>query len=210
MKLKWKDIYNDNSKRKFCEVTGIKKEDVEVEANLKKALKERKYFFIILSLLFIALILFTFRKDIKVGFLVLAFFAITGGLYIGFNYFKLRCLKEGLYIKFGLQEGIFKYERINCVYLSRYNERNFILPSKNYNIIIRYTDNYNRIRELSFPNYFLKPEQVKEFIENFEIEDKENEKYVNYQKYKIFKRVVKAVLFVLVFLFIIGAVFIKI
>lgn len=206
MELKWKDIYNNNQARRFSEITGVKQEDVELESNSFNFLKEKTYIVIIIALLFLGLIFYTFKYNIKIFLMVLAFFAIAGVCFFYFNYFKLKAQKEGLYVKFGIQKGVFSYEKIKSVYLSKYNDNSFLIPSKTYNIVIRYIDGINRIRELSFPNYFLKKEDTVKFLENFEIKEAENEKFVAYEKYKLFKRIGKTVLIVLFILFIIGVV----
>lgn len=208
--LKWKDVYNNNQKRRYCEVTGIKKEDIELESNSWKALKNRKYIVIITSLIFACLLIWTFRNDIKVLLMVLAFFVIAGVAFFLFNYFRFICLKDGLYIRFGLQEGKFSYDKIKGVYLSRFNDYSFLLPIKRaYSIVIRYEDSYKRIKELSFPNYFLDKAQTVQFLENFNIKEVEEPRYVQYEKIKIWKRIGKAILVILFILFLIGLFFVN-
>ena len=195
-KLRWKDIYNENKNKRYCEVTGIKKEDVEVETNPKRVLKEKKYFIIIAVILITALVLFTFRTNLKVAFIVLAFLAATGALTFLFNYYKLSCQKDGLYIKFGLQQGLFKYDRIKSVYLSRFNDSSYLLSIRTYNLVIRYVDNYDRLKELFFDVSFASKEQIKEFLENFEVKETEDTKYRNFEKFKLLKKIGKILLIV--------------
>lgn len=205
MKLKWKDIYEQNKQRRYCEITGIKKEDVELESNSFTRLKERKYLVLAIILIVGALIVYTFRKDIKILLMVLAFFLVAGVCFFVFNYFKFKCLKDGLYVRFGFQQGKFSYDKLKGVYLSRFNDYTFLLPVKRlYSIVIRYEDSYKRIRELSFPNYFLKPESVSEFLENFEIKEEAKSQYVQYERFKVLKRIGKAALFILFVAFIIA------
>ncbi|MBR1653560.1 MAG: hypothetical protein IJ690_01200 [Clostridia bacterium] len=206
--LKWRDIYNNNQKRRYCEVTGIKKEDVEIESNSWKVLKDRKYIVIITTLIAACLLIWTFRNDIKVLLMVLAFFVIAGVAFFLFNYFKFVCLKDGLYIRFGLQEGKFAYDKIKSVYLSKFNDYSFLLPIKKaYSIVIRYEDSYKRIKELSFPNYFLDKEKTVQFLENFNIKELEEQRYVNFERIKIWKRIGKAALIILFILFLVGLFF---
>ena len=204
-KLKWKDVYESNKQRRFCEVTGIKEENVEIESNSYKVFLKRKYIIIFASLIATLLIVWTFRNNIKVLLMVLAFFAIVGIGFFVFTYYKFKCLKDGLYVKFGFQQGKFKYDKIKAIYLSKYNDYSFLLPTRRrYSIVIRYEDNLNRLRELSFPNYFLTPEQTAEFLNNFIIKETQEEKYVQYERFKILKKIGKVVLVVLFLLFIIG------
>ena len=55
MNLKLKDIYNNNKQRRYCEITGIKKEDVEIESNSFRVLKEKKYLTLIIIVIFLSL-----------------------------------------------------------------------------------------------------------------------------------------------------------
>lgn len=209
-KLKWKDVYNNNSKRRYCEITGIKEEDVEIESNSFKVLKERKYIVLIASLIIIALLVWTFRNDFKVLLILLAFFAGAGICFFIFNYFKFKCLKDGLYVRFGFQEGKFSYDKLKGVYLSKYNDYSFLIPAKRvYSIVIRYQDNANRIKELSFPNYFIKPEDTDRFLNNFEIEEAEESKLVNYERFKVFRKLLKTAIFIGFMVLIIGFYFLK-
>ena len=209
-KLRWKDIYNSNKQRRYCEVTGIKNEGVELESNSLKTLKDRKYIAIIATLMLFGFIIFTFKNDIKILLMVLAFFLIAGICFFVFNYFKFECLKDKLHIRFGFQEGSFPYEKIKGVYLSKYNDYSFLIPAKRvYSIVIRYTDSFDRIKELSFPNYFLNKKNTIEFLDNFIIKEEEEEKYVQYERYKVLKMVGKVALVVLIILFVIGLFFIK-
>ncbi|MBR2786467.1 MAG: hypothetical protein IKD76_03115 [Clostridia bacterium] len=210
MKLRWKDVYKNNKQRRYCEVVGIKKEDVEIESNSYKTLKERKSIVLVFSIVVALLLVWTFKSNIKILLMVLAFFVAIGIGFFVFNYFKFKCLRDGLYIKFGFQEGKFSYDKLKSVYLSKYNDYSFLIPNKRvYSIVIRYADNNGRIKELSFPNYFLKPEETEEFLNNFNIKENENNSYVQYERFKLLKRVGKVVFFVLFAMFVIGVTFFK-
>ncbi len=209
-KLKWKDIYNSNKQRKYNEIIGIKSENVELESNSFKTLKKRKYIIIISILVIILLLVWTFRRDIKMLFVVLAFFGIASIGFFVFNYFKLRCEKDGLYVRFGFQEGKFPYNRVKNVYLSRFNDYNFFIPTKKiYSVVIRYTDSFDRLKELSFPNYFLTPEDTEKFLSNFDIKEAEEGRYVQYERIKLFKLLGKIFVFVFFALLVLGVFFMK-
>ena len=204
-KLKWKNIYNENKQRKYCQITGIKQYDVELESNSLKSLKQRKYIILAIVIICAAIIIWTFRSDIKVLLMVLGFLTVAGCAFFIFNFFRFKCLKDGLYVRFGLQEGVFPYDKIKSVYLSKYNDYSFLLPnSKSLCIVLRYEDSFNRIRELSFPNYFLSKEQTVEFLDNFIISEEPVEKFVNFEKFKLLKRIGKIALFVIAILTILG------
>jgi len=209
-KLKWKTVYNENKQRRYSEITGIKKEDVEIESNSFKTLKERKYIILTASIIILIALIWSFRKDIKVLLIVLAFFAIAGVCFFIFNYFKFICQKDGLYVRFGFQEGKFKYSQLKSVYLSKYNDYSFLIPSKRiYSLVIRYVDNNNRLKELSFPNYFVKPDDVMKFLDNFEIKEAEETDFVQYERFKILKKIGKVVVVVLFLVTVLGMYFAK-
>ncbi len=202
-KIKWKDIYINNKKRRYSEITGIKNTNVEIESKPSKLIKEKPYFAILISLILIAISLYTFRNDLKIAFIVIAFLAFAGFCFFIFNYYRLVCTEDGLYIKFGIQQGLFKYDRIKSIYLSRFNDSNYLFSIRTYNIVVRYVDNYNRIKELFFDASFLNKEQAIAFLENFEIKEVESEQYKNYEKFKLLKKVGKIALIV-AFIVIVG------
>lgn len=209
-KLKWKDVYKNNEKRRYCEVTGIKEQNIEIESNSFKVLKKRKYIVLIASIILLLLIIWTFRTNFKIILMVLAFFAVAGICFFIFNYFRFKCTEDGLYIKFGFQEGKFSYDKLKSVYLSKYNDYGFLIPSKRvYSIVLRYTDNTGRIKELSFPNYFITPEDTEKFLNNFEIKEAEENKFVGYERFKVFRKIGKIILIVLFIAFVIGSYFIR-
>lgn len=210
MKLKWKDIYNNNKQRRYCEIIGIKKQDVELESNSFRILKQNKYLSIIITVILIAILFFTFRKDIRVFLIVLAFFAVAAICFFIFNYFKLRCTSNGLYIRFGMQEGLFPYEKLKSVYLSKFNDYRFLIPSNGYSIVIRYYDNNNRIKELSFANYFLNKQETINFLENFNIKEERNNRYITYEKFKVLRKIIKVTAIVVFTILIFVAVYINI
>lgn len=209
-KLEWKDVYKNNEKRRYCEVTGIKEQNIEIESNSFKVLKKRKYIVLIASIILLLLIIWTFRTNFKILLMVLAFFAVAGICFFIFNYFRFKCTEDGLYIKFGFQEGKFSYDKLKSVYLSKYNDYGFLIPSKRvYSIVLRYTDNTGRIKELSFPNYFITPEDTEKFLNNFEIKEAEENKFVGYERFKVFRKIGKIILIVLFIAFVIGFYFIR-
>lgn len=209
MKLKWKDIYNNNKQRRYCEITGIKKQDVELESNSFRILKQNKYLSIIITVILIAILFFTFRKDMRVFLIVLAFFAVAAICFFIFNYFKFKCTSNGLYVRFGMQEGLFPYEKLKSVYLSKFNDYRFLIPSNGYSIVIRYYDNNNRIKELSFANYFLNKQETINFLENFNIKEERNNRYITYEKFKVLRKIIKVTAIVVFTILIFVAVYIN-
>lgn len=202
-KLKWKEIYKEKRNNRYYEVTGIKKENVEIESSPIKVIKKYKYYVALISLVIIAFVFYSFRNDIKIALSVIAFFILASSFFVLFNYYKLTCGKDGLYIKLGFQNAMFNYDRIKSVYISRFNDSSYLFSIRTYNIVIRYIDNFNRLKELFFDASFLNKEQALEFLNNFELKEVESEDYKQYEKLKLLKKIGKVVLIVL-FIIIVG------
>ena len=203
--LKWKDIYKNYKDRRYQEFVGIKKEDVEIESSPSQALKNMKYYILLGALIVIAIILYAFRNNLKIALAAIAFLFAFGALFFVFNYYKIALKKDGLHIKFGLQQGIFKYERIKSIYISRFNDSSYLLSIRTYNIVIRYVDNFNRLKELFFDATFLNKEQLVEFLNNIEVKDVETNQYKNFERYKLLKKIGKIIL-IIAFLIIVGTI----
>ena len=201
-KLKWKDIYKENSNRKVCEIEKIKNYDVALESNPINFLKSRKYLIAGFFLIVTILIIITFIKEPKVLFMVLGFVFFAFITYLTFNYFKFECRKEGFYIKFGMQAGIFPYDRVKSVYLSRFNDNSIMMFTNNYNIVVRYMNSLNRIKELSFPVHFLNKEETVKFLDNFELKEEPKNEFVSFEKRKLLKKIAKflGILFIVIFI----------
>ena len=194
--LKWKNIYNDYKNRRYQEFVSIKKEDVEIESNPSQLLTSKKYYILLVSLAIIAILLFAFRSNLKIALAAIGFLFAIAALFFAFNYYKISLKKDGLYIKFGIQQGMFKYDRIKSIYISRFNDSSYLFSIRTYNIVIRYVDNFNRLKELFFDATFLNKEQLVEFLNNIEVKDVETNKYKNFERFKILKKIGKLILIV--------------
>ena len=64
--MKTKDIYKENKERKYCQIVDIKNENVEVESAPIKVIKENWKKYLAATLIILAIIIFTFYKDLKV------------------------------------------------------------------------------------------------------------------------------------------------
>ena len=178
--MKTKDIYKENKERKYCQIVDIKNENVEVESAPIKVIKENWKKYLAATLIILAIIIFTFYKDLKVLFSVIAFFAFIALLSIVSNIYSMKCKENSLSLKFNFQKFELPYSRIANIYLSKDFTANDLIPMINYNLVIRYVDNMNFLKELSFSTMFLKEEKLKEFLDIFVISNEEQEKCVKY------------------------------
>ena len=115
----------------------------------------------------------------------------------------MKCDKESLYIKQGFQENKIPYSKIKTVFISRAAELMLFVPTYSYNIIIRYEDNFSFIRELNFSLMCADENEVKEFIENFEIDKKIDPRIVKFEKRKFIGKLLTFIVTLIVVAFII-------
>ena len=207
-KLKLKDIYSNNKNRRYNEIVSIVSERATLISNPKEVILKNKYKIIIVSVIIIALLLSTMYNDIITFFITLAFLAGICLIVSVFNAFKLICNKDGLNISFGFQKVFFPYDKIKCIYLSKYDDYSFLRIAKDYNIVIKYADNNGFIKELSFSTLFVTPKEINDFLNNFIIEDKNSVQEVNFERFKLIKKILKILLFVAVLAAIIAFYFI--
>ena len=114
----------------------------------------------------------------------------------------MKCDKDSLYIKQGFQENKIPYSKIKTVFISRATELMLFIPTYSYNIIIRYEDNFSFIRELNFSLMCADEDEVKEFIENFEIENKINQRIVKFEKRKFIGKLLTFIITIIAVVFI--------
>jgi len=196
-KLRFKDVFILHKNKRFNEIIGIESENAALISNPKKIIKENKYIIIITSIIVIALLLSTMYNDIITFFITLLFLFGICLIVTVFNAFKFVCSKEGITISFGFQKVFFPYEKIKCIYISKYNDYSFLHLVKDYNIVIKYVDTNGIIKELSFSTLFVSPEETNEFINNFKVDERISEEEVKFEKFKIIKRILKIALFAL-------------
>lgn len=195
--MKLKDIYIENQNRKYRNVIDTKGKEIEIKSIPLKAIKKNKYPILIISLIIILVLLLTFYNTLNTFFVVIAFLLFMVASAIYFNNYSIRCKKDILHLKWNLQTFDLPYERLKSIFLSRDISGLDIIPMLTYNIVIRYIDNMNFIRELSFPATLLNPEELKEFLDNFIVEEAEAEDCVKFERFKRLKMTMKILGFVL-------------
>lgn len=193
--MKTKDIYKENKNRKYCPIIDIKSENIGIESSPIKLIKKNWIKFLIITLIIVLILSITFYKDIIVLVSVLAFLAfIVGGCILSGTY-SMKCKEETLFMKLNFQKFELSYSRIAGIYISREFAISDLIPMFTYSLVIRYVDNMNFLKELSFPTLFLKPEDLNKFLDNFIIQKDQSKEFIKYEKYKVFKRILKAIAF---------------
>jgi hypothetical protein len=201
--MKLKEVYKNNVGRKYRNVISTKGKEVELKSLPLNSIKKNKFPVIIISLITILILLFAFYNTLKTFAAVIIFLAFIVVSSLFFNNYSMKCKKDVLSLKWNFQKFDLPYTHLKSIFLSRdFNGLQF-LPMINYNIVVRYIDNLNFIRELSFPAFFLKPEEVEEFIDNFVIEENKAEDCIKFEKYKKLKAAMKVLGFILFIILII-------
>lgn len=192
-----KEIYKENLGRKYRNVIKINRENVEINSSPIPSIKKNKFPIIIASLITVLLLLLAFHKNLSTFFVVLAFlfFMVILGLY--FNNYSIKCKKDVLSLKWNFQTFDLPYSHLKSVCLSRDFSGLNVLPMINYNVVIRYIDNLNFIKELTFPTHFLNPGELQNFLDNFVIEEEVAEDCIRFERFKKIKKILKALGFVI-------------
>ena len=190
--MKLKELYLNSGERRYCTIKGIKKENLKLEMRPLKKLKDNVIGLLIILAIVIGFLLLNFNlKYFLVSLLLIMVLVVT---FIFGNKAILKCDKSTLNIIQGFQRLNIPYANLKSVYIGRVSGLLFFLPAFNYNIIIRYEDNFSFLRELEFSLLCSDSKEVEEFLNNFEIEKNIQERYVQYEKRKFAKRAITFVL----------------
>lgn len=195
--MKTKEIYKENKNRRYCPIIDMKNEDIGIESSPIKLIKKNWVKFLIIALIIVVVLSITFYKDLVVLASVLAFLVFIVGACILSSTYSMKCKKETLSMKLNFQKFEVSYSRIANIYISKEFTVSDLIPMFTYTLVIRYVDNMNFLKELSFPTLFLKSEDIEKFLDNFIIQEEQSKECIKYEKYKMSKRIFKAMGFVL-------------
>ena len=198
--MKFKEIFLENKDRRYRNIAKVKKENMTLVIDPIKIIKENWIVLLGILVVIIGFLLINFNSKIFLVSLALIAFLVV--VYIFGNKAILKCDKDSLYIKQGFQENKIPYSKIKTVFISRATELMLFIPTYSYNIIIRYEDNFSFIRELNFSLMCADEDEVKEFIENFEIENKINQRIVKFEKRKFIGKLLTFIITIIAVVFI--------
>ena len=199
--MRFKEIFLENKDRRYCNITKVKKENMTLVIDPIRKIKENWIVLLGILVVIIGFLLINFNSKIFLVSLALIAFLVV--VYIFGNKAILKCDKDLLYIKQGFQENKIPYSKIKTVFISRAAELMLFIPTYSYNIIIRYEDNFSFIRELNFSLMCADENEVKEFIENFEIDKKIDQRIVKFEKRKFIGKLLTFIVTLIVVAFII-------
>ena len=198
--MRFKEIFLENKDRRYCNITKVKKENMTLVIDPIRKIKENWIVLLGILVVIIGFLLINFNSKIFLVSLALIAFLVV--VYIFGNKAILKCDKDLLYIKQGFQENKIPYSKIKTGFISRAAELMLFIPTYSYNIIIRYEDNFSFIRELNFSLMCADEDEVKEFIENFEIENKINQRIVKFEKRKFIGKLLTFIITIIAVVFI--------
>jgi len=198
--MRFKEIFLENKDRRYSNITKVKKENMTLVIDPIRKIKENWIVLLGILVVIIGFLLINFNSKIFLVSLALIAFLVV--VYIFGNKAILKCDKDLLYIKQGFQENKIPYSKIKTVFISRAAELMLFIPTYSYNIIIRYEDNFSFIRELNFSLMCADEDEVKEFIENFEIENKINQRIVKFEKRKFIGKLLTFIITIIAVVFI--------
>ena len=195
--MKLKEIYLENQARRYSSITKIKKENIKLEMNPIKKIRSNWILLLAFLVAIIAILLLDFDPKYFIASLGLIFALVI--VFIFGNKSTLSCDKNALNIKQGFQKVDIPYDRLRNVYIGKVGGVLFFLPAITYNIVIRYEDNFSFLRELEFSLFCADEQELNEFINNFLIEEKVEEKYVLFEKRKFARRLLSTLLTIILF-----------
>ena len=198
--MKFKEIFLENKDRRYRNIAKVKKENMTLVIDPIRKIKENWIVLLGILVVIIGFLLINFNSKIFLVSLALIAFLVV--VYIFGNKAILKCDKDSLYIKQGFQENKIPYSKIKTVFISRATELMLFIPTYSYNIIIRSEDNFSFIRELNFSLMCADEDEVKEFIENFEIENKINQRIVKFEKRKFIGKLLTFIITIIAVVFI--------
>lgn len=186
-----KEIFLENKDRRYYNVSRVKKENMTLVVDPVKKLKENWIVLLGIFVVIIGFLLINFNmKILGISMALIAFFVVV---FIYGNKAILKCDKNSLNIQQGFQKNKIPYSKVKGVFIARAIDLMLFIPTYNYNIIIRYEDPFSFIRELNFSLMCADEDEVKKFIENFEINKTVDLKIVKFEKRKLIWKILTSI-----------------
>lgn len=184
--MKYKELFINTVNRKFCDVTGIKKENLTVESDPIKKIKNN--WIVLLGLITVVIGIMLINFNVKNFLICIGFIVFFSMLFLIGNKFSIKCDKDYISIRQYFQSFNIPYQKIKNVYIAKTTHGMII---RTYVLVIRCEDNFSLLREFEFPLLCMDIDQVAEFIENFNISTKSNEASIIFDKRRSLRRIVE-------------------
>lgn len=193
--MKLKEFYLKNKNLRYNDVIKVKKEDVKLEMDPVRTLKNNWIILLLIIVVVVGLLLLNFNLTYLI--VSLALIAVFVLLFIYGNGTKLKCENGALHVKQGVQSNIIPYKKLRSVYVARATDWLVLFPVYTYKLIIRYEDNFSFLRELEFPLLCADLDEIVAFVDNFYVNEEIAQRYVKYEKNKFWRRFITAVISVI-------------
>lgn len=179
-----REYSKENINRRYCDVTGIKEENIRLESFPIKTLK--KNWILLLGVVAVIIGLLLIRFDFQSFLVVFGFAIVFTGLFILGNKYSVLCNYEGLKIKQHFQTITIPNKNIKNVYVSP-TIRGVI---STYILVICCEDQLNLLREFELPLLCADKDEAIKFVENFKLAGESDTDKLKLDKKRSFKRIV--------------------
>ena len=193
--MKLKDYYLTHKNLRYNDIIKVKKENVKLEMNPVKTLKNN--WIILLAIIVATVGLLLLKFNLTYLLISLGLIAVFVLLFIYGNGTKISCENGSVYVKQGVQSNIIPYQKLRSVYVARATDWIIIFPVYTYKLIIRYEDNFSFLRELEFPLLCAELEDIIAFVDNFYVNEEIAQRYIKFEKTKFWRRFIIAIISVI-------------
>lgn len=182
--MEYKEYCNENIDRRYCDITGIKEENIKVESHPITAI--RNHWIAILGIIAVILGFLLLRFEYKLFLLVFGFTALFFVLFLIGNKYTVVCEKDGIKIKQHYQTINLPYKLVKNVYIINTVSGVF----KTYVLVIRCEDKFSLLREFELPLLCANKEEAMKFASNFHIAGEKDQNKIILDKRRELKRIV--------------------
>lgn len=183
--MEYKEYCIENDNRRFCDINGIKEENIGFETHPITAIKN--HWIILLGVVAVVLGFLLLRFEYKLFLLVIGFVALFFVLFLIGNKYSIICEKDGIKIKQHFQTIHLPYQMVKNVYIVNTVRGAF----KTYVLVVRCEDKFALLREFELPLLCANKEEVIKFVNNFHIAGEVDSDKIALDKRREFKRIVR-------------------
>lgn len=206
--MQWNEIYEKNKCRKLKEIENVKK-DIILKARLKNFINEYSKFIYITLLVISVLLIISFYSNTKALISTFLMLIIIGLCTIYFNTFTIICKNNKVILKQTNQKLQIDYSNLKNIYIEKKQMRIFLKKTDSFSLVILYKTPRNNISNIQLPTLFLNKNDIQKFLGIFEIKQGKSNNILKAQKYQLRTILIKAGLFILVWMVIIITIIIK-
>lgn len=179
-----KEFSKNNVDRRYCDVTSIKAENIDIESFPIKKLQ--KSWIAILGVIAVVLGFLLMNFNAQRFLLVLGFALLFVVLFVLGNKFSVHCDYSGIKVKQHFQTITIQNKDVKNVYIAP--TIHGIIST--YVLVISCEDKLNLIRDFEFPLLCVDKEEAIKFVENFVIAGESDQDKIALDKKRSFKRIV--------------------